>query len=420
MTRYRMHRPIASGNARLKAVARLFLVVSVVSGCFGETGTADRGPTSTTAAASRGEQAGRWLVYASRKGHEVVVFRRPVGPGPAEELFRYQDGYDDPPDVTASADGRLVAYIVGGIELHVRDLPEGRDAVLVSGEMRERPPNADAFAPRWSVDDMNYLAKAQEAECPECGIRGISGAAFSPSGNWVAFRQNYYEGANWGFVERLSGRYETSGDAGGDAFWKTDEEVVTIGAFYGEDAEVRTASMQALPSSRMVPVGAAKPRVLRGSLSPASDIAVVFYDEHSDQQAGQRRLGLLKLEAGELTAVGGDGEKLTAGFSGSAAVAWVERSGTSGVLVRPDTDPVPLPPDLYAFSAIHPAGPDQIGLHGARRPPCTEIRGPCEGPTPPFEKRYLVIDVRDGRIVWESPGFDATTSFAGLVSTSSR
>jgi hypothetical protein len=348
----------------------------------------------------------------------VVVFRRPVGPGRAEELFRYQHGYDDAPDVTASADGRLVACIVGGIELHVRDIPEGRDAVLVAGELRERPPHADAFAPRWSVDDMNYISKAREAECPECGILGISDAVFSPSGNWVAFRQNYYEGANWGFVERLSGRYETSGDAGGDVFWKTDEEVVTIGAFYGEDAEARTASMQALPSSRIVPVGTVKPRVLRGSLSPAGDVAVVFHDEQADQQPVQRRLGLLELEAGKLTALDGDGEKLAAGFSGSAAVAWVERSGTSGLLVRPDTDPVSLPPDLYSFGAIHPAGPDEIGLEGARRPPCTEIREPCDGPTPPFEKRYLVIDVRDGRIVWESPGFDATTSFAGLVSTS--
>lgn len=76
-------------------------------------------------------------MYASRKADTVIVSRRPLGPGDSEVLFSFQEpGGEEAPDVAASADGRLVGYVTGGVELHVRDLRAGTDSVLVSGDER--------------------------------------------------------------------------------------------------------------------------------------------------------------------------------------------------------------------------------------------------------------------------------------------
>lgn len=101
-----------------------------------------------TTGSVEGPAAPGWLVYATRDDDRVTVFRRPLGPGDPEVLFEYDEAtWEQPPQVSVSDDGRLVAYIVGAGELWVRDLESGQDELLVSGEDRPVPPNADAYPP---------------------------------------------------------------------------------------------------------------------------------------------------------------------------------------------------------------------------------------------------------------------------------
>jgi hypothetical protein len=54
-------------------------------------------------------------------------------------------------------------------------------------------------------------------------------------------------------------------------------------------------------------------------------------------------------------------------------------------------------------------------VSGERRPACNQVAQPCDGPTPTFERRYLLLDVDNGSVVWESGRYGRDISFAGLT-----
>jgi hypothetical protein len=353
------------------------------------------------------------LISGVRQGADVAVSRTRVGGADAQELFRYREVEGQgAPDVAVSADGQLIAYTIDGLELHLRDLASGADRVALSGERRSTPAGADAVAPRWSISDMNYLTAADEAECPECGILAIGGISFSPGGVRLAIKQHYYEGQNWGVIDLTSGRYITTGDAGGDLFWRDDDEIVTVGPFYAGGDEVRRATIDELPSSKVVPVGPYGGLI--GSLDPQSDTVALAFDE-AGEPGRRKTVGTLRLSDGGLTVVDREDEKVATGFSAAGTMVWIERQGLAAMMVRQHGEAAPLPADLYRFGPVRPTGPEEVGFIGARRPACDQLPDPCPGPPPPFEQRYLLVDARTGSVTWQSRGFGEAATLAGVV-----
>ena len=410
------------GSFVVWSAAMLLLV-----GCFDSRGRdAESSSTSSSPSASAApggstriadeRSAPGWLVYAMRERDRVTVFRRPLGSGDPEPLFEYDEpAWDQPPQVAVSGDGRHVAYIVGAGELWVRDLESGSDELVVSGEDRPIPPNADAYPPLWSVEGMNYVSAEGQVECPECGILSIWDPQFSPSGGWVAFLQGYYEGGNWGFVELTTGRYETSGDAAGSLSWIDDHAIVTVGTFYGDPGEVRRAVLDELPSSSVIDTGGGERRDhADGVLSHDGRLLAVVFNEPPDPPSPRAaRVGVVFTSGGALTATDTEGMKLAAGFAEDNTLVWIERSDRASEFAREGMEPAPLPEDLASFSKITPAGPGRVGVVGERPTSCNPPS--CEGRPPPFQRRYLIIDVDDGTVIWESPGFGEATGFAGIV-----
>jgi hypothetical protein len=231
----------------------------------------------------------------------------------------------------------------------------------------------------------------------------------------VAFLQGYYEGGNWGFVEVATGRYETSGDAAGTLSWADDGTVVTVGAFYGEPGSVRRATLDQLPASSVVDTGGGERRDhSSGVLSPDGKLLALVFKEPSDPATERAaRVGRIFASGGALEAVDTDGDKLTAGFDDHARLVWIERSAGSPMFLRHGIEPAALPADLSLFHRLTPVGPGTVGVAAERSKTCDPPS--CQGRPPPFERRYLVIDVEDGAVVWQSPAFGATTGFAGVV-----
>lgn len=397
---------------RIAAGVVVLVTLLAGGGCSGDGQTKEGVRPQATGGSAAPAVPGRWLIYGVRDGVDVLVSRTPVGDGDAQEVFRYREsGRQGAPDIAVSADGQLVAYTVDGIELHLRDVRTDSDRVLVSGVRRPAPAGTDAVAPRWSIGDMNYLTPADEAECPECGILAVGGIVFSPGAVRLAVGQHYYEGQNWGVIDIASGRYETTGDAGGDLFWRGDDEIVTVGPFYADDAEVRRATVDELPSSTVVPVG--PHRSFAGSLDPKGDVVALAFDEGGE--SGRRRtVGTLRLVAGGLTVVDREGEKVATGFTAAGTMVWIERRGLGAVLVSEDREPAQLPEDLYSFRSVRPTGPAEVGFSGARRPACDQLSEPCSGPAPPFAQRYLLVDAGTGRVTWQSTGFGHAATLIGV------
>lgn len=262
---------------------------------------------------------------------------------------------------------------------------------------------------------MNYLSAEKQAECPECGILSIWNPQFSPSGRWVAFLQGYYEGGNWGFVDLTTRRYVTSGDAAGTLNWKDDQTIVTVGRFYGAPGDVRRGVLDELPSSSIVDTGGGERRDhVDGVLSPDGMFLAIVFNEPSDPPGQWRaRVGTVFTSGGGLRARDTEGDKLAVGFANDNRPVWIERDEPRAVFLREGIEPAPLPEDLHRFHDMTRLGPGRIGVTGERSTSCNPPA--CEGRPPPFERRYLIINVDEGSVVWESPGFGETTGFAGIA-----
>ena len=114
-------------------------------------------------------------------------------------------------------------------------------------------------------------------------------------------------------VNRATGYYGTSADAGGDLFWQNDIELITIGPFYAEDAEIRRTTVAELPSSHVV---VAKRRLLTGVFSPTGEKIIVIYDDPA-HPTRPSRVGVLPAGGGTILRVDTtDNEKLSAGLTG--------------------------------------------------------------------------------------------------------
>lgn len=399
-------------RGRVAAIVSL-LVTLGAAGCISGAGVREGSEDEIDEPTSKGESGRpRQLVYATRSDGQVTVSRRPLGPGEAEGLFTYEES-DGRPDVAVSPDGHLIAYVVDGLRLHVRELAGGDDTISVEGEKQE-PTTADAAPPRWSKEGMNYLTPQQQKDCPECGILAIGNPVFSPSGRWVAFEQRYYEGANWGLVERATGRYQTSGDLAGNLHWRSDREVVGVGAFYGEDASVRMADVDMLPETREVPMG--DYRHFGGRLSPAGDdIALIATARNATAAPDIATLVVRSTLAGGPGAIiDNDGRKLTVGFTSDGTLLWVERRDLAADLLRESAAPTPLPDDLYRYDDMIAVGPRLVGVTGHTRPDCSQVAEPCQGPAPSYQQRFLLIDANDGAVVWQSPPIGDAASFGGV------
>ena len=118
---------------------------------------------------------------------------------------------------------------------------------------------------------------------------------------------------------------------------------------------------------------------------------------------------------GTLRPVDEEGEKLAVGFTGDNRLVWIERRGLTGEVLAGAGVAVALPDDLYAFSDLTAAGAGRVGFAGARRPVCNQVAQPCEGPAPPFQRRWVVVDVDGRTVAWQSEPFPAATAFLGMT-----
>lgn len=187
---------------------------------------------------------------------------------------------------------------------------------------------------------------------------------------------------------------------------------MTVGPFYADDAEVRRATVDELPSSTVVPVGTH--HSFAGSLDPKGDVVALAFDE-TGEPGHRRTVGTLRLLDGGLTVVDREGDKVATGFTAAGTMVWIERRGLAAVLVSEDREPAHLPDDLYSFRSVRPTGPAEVGLSGARRPACDQLSEPCSGPPPPFEQRYLLVDAGTGQVTWQSRGFGQAATLVGVV-----
>ena len=360
------------------------------------------------------------FVTGTRQGETVSVERRQFTNDRVETLFSYQEIQPYPPtepaepnrpEFAVSPDGRRVAYSDGS-SVRIHDLESGAAEVVVSGTSQ-----GEELPLHWTIPAMNTDPETDGV----WGIWSVGQPMWSPDGRWLAFRQGWWEGSDFGVVELATGHYHASA-GGSDLEWLAGDGATAIaGSSYTEPGRVHVSRPGRPGDYRDVTASVPGPEDRsydHVAASPLGDRLAVSWAEES--------MGTPACCAATMNVDGTDFRPLTVtgnvqsiAFSADGdGLYLVERQEGQTVLTFHHGAAPPrimrVLPDLYHWD-VKLGSDGTLTLLGRTAVPY-EGTAPlvCEAQCPPFRSRLLILDPDTAETRHESGDFDRTTAIDGF------
>ena len=347
------------------------------------------------------------LIYATKEGYQVQVYKRNIQNGSQVKLFEYNESRkaeksgnfweELPPNISLSPNGKTLAF-TDDKGLKTYDLQNGNIRTFIQ--------RTEGAPIKWSVEELSahFLARPR----------------VSADGKYISFIQAHYEGSSYGVIDLMSGQYSLfrGGSGYGNLTWGPTghsfvkpssveaEEYTRVGLHFTSANVEETENL----SKKF---GKEKSPFFEANLSSNGEQIVFTYKD--DWASGNVKLGVVNINGSGFLTIDEDNIRLPLFSQSNIAILYIKKLEEKQYLLGHDLNNgkssiiASLPEIFNYWNESSWTTDGYLAVTGRSRASSSElvVKGDST--------RLVILDLQNRDVIYASPIYNQFITFAGFV-----